>query len=251
MTDSSSEDEKPTNVVQEDPKTRRRKRKRKTKESSQPAPAVSHANDDAEVDRTVFVEGIPYTCTREDVVVFFQDLEVIDCRLPTWQDTGRLRGYGHVVFRTRHQRDSALQRSGQYLNDRYLTIQPAQAPKNSETLQQPGRREDSEPSRTILLQNLSYDAVEQDVELVMAQFGKIVEGGIRILRHNLNKRSRGYGYVEYAEISSAQQAFEAPEIKILDRRCRLDYDHGTLQKNFRTATGRLWEKQYGKKRRSS
>jgi len=48
---------------------------------------------------TVYIEGVPYEATEKEVRAFFANCGMIkSLRLPTWQDTGRLRGYGHVEF---------------------------------------------------------------------------------------------------------------------------------------------------------
>lgn len=52
-------------------------------------------------DRTVYIEGLPYAATEADVTAFFESCgHVESVRLPRWQDSGRLRGYGHVQFST-------------------------------------------------------------------------------------------------------------------------------------------------------
>jgi nucleolin len=250
---------------------RRRKRKRSKKDAGgEEETAAEIAKDSAnevgvtavddddvktrQVDRTVFVEGIPYTCKEEDVVQFFVEhglaaTEVEECRLPTWQDTGRLRGYGHVVLTTSSAHAKALAMSGKHLQSRYLTIQPAHAPKavplKSNT--------NNTPSKTIALHNLSYDASEDDIESVMHQYGTIVKGGVRVVRESSSfkaggqPRSKGFAYVEYEELDSAQKAVQAA-IVIRGRPCRVDYDHGRVRGSFRSANGRFWSSEFGPKR---
>jgi len=234
-----------------------------------------HQNKSAQVDRTVFVEGIPYTCTEQEVRDFFAqhlgggsdsnknndnnsstDSIVVDVRLPVWPDTGRLRGYGHVVLASVELQQAAVQLSGKhYLQNRYLTIQPAKAPKDEHGAggatttgsSNNGMIPQGPPSKIILLQNLSYDAQEEDIDQVLSKYGPIVPGGIRVVRHNATRRSRGFAYVEFASLDSAQRAAsDAAHLRILGRPCRVDYDHGTVQKSLRTSTGRLWQKQYKK-----
>jgi nucleolin len=49
--------------------------------------------------RTVYIEGLPFDASEEDVRAFFRDAgPVRSLRLPRWHDSGRLRGYGHVEF---------------------------------------------------------------------------------------------------------------------------------------------------------
>ena len=239
-------------------KKRRRKRKRRKKnpeeeEDTKESTDVSLAAEGeqpldqraAECDRTVFVEGIPYTATPDDLRGFFEEhnlRDILDCRLPVWQDTGRLRGYGHVVFAsTESQRTAVSELSGKYLQNRYLTIQAARRPRDPST----GNAVHSEPSKTILLNNVSYDATEEDIQTVLEQYGKIVNGGVRVVRNSVTHQSKGFCYVEFEDIAAAKAAVQS-RIIILDRPCRTDYDHGRMKGSFRTATGRLWQKEYGK-----
>ena len=198
----------------------------------------------AECDRTVFVEGIPYTATPDDVRGFFAEHklhDITDCRLPVWQDTGRLRGYGHVVFASIESQQTAVSElSGRYLQNRYLTIQAARRPRD------PSSNEvHSEPSKTILLNNLSYDATEEDIQAVLEQYGTIVSGGVRVVRNSVTHQSKGFCYVEFEDVAAAKAAMQN-RIVIIGRPCRMDYDHGRMKGSFRTATGRLWQKEHGK-----
>jgi nucleolin len=214
--------------------------------------ASNNSNNSSEKDavsRTVYVEGIPYEATEDQVREFFRGLNVTSLRLPRWQDTGRLRGYGHAELATPKDYESALAKSGQSIPgfSRYLQIQPAKAPKPiGASLAEVNH---SDPSKTLILKNLSYEATEDDIQLVMDRFGPIAEGGIRIARHNSNRQSRGFAYVEFKQMESAVKAVKAAAtggLIIRSRPCLVDYDHGTVQKSFRTETGRLWQKKYGK-----
>jgi len=83
---------------------------------------------------TVYVEGISYEATEDDLVRFFQDKgcgKVKEVRLPRWQDSGRPRGYAHIEFKkTDEGVAKALSLSGARMMGRYLTVQRAQAPKS-------------------------------------------------------------------------------------------------------------------------
>jgi RNA recognition motif-containing protein len=68
-------------------------------------------------DLTVFISGLPYVATEDEVRNFFYECGTIeyfssvlhnfrDLKLPKYQDTGRLLGYGHVTFSTQEERDA-------------------------------------------------------------------------------------------------------------------------------------------------
>jgi nucleolin len=227
--------------------------KRPGKASHEASSSSNNSSEKDAVSRTVYVEGIPYEATEEQVRDFFRGLNVTSLRLPRWQDTGRLRGYGHAELATPKDYELALAKSGQSIPgfSRYLQIQPAKAPKPiGASLAEVNH---SDPSKTLILKNLSYEATEEDIQLVMDRFGPIAEGGIRIARHNSNRQSRGFAYVEFKQLESAVKASAASSsssggggLIIRSRPCLVDYDHGTVQKSFRTETGRLWQKKYGK-----
>eukprot|EP00977_Amphora_coffeiformis_P026110 scaffold24048_cov194-Amphora_coffeaeformis.AAC.21 len=284
--DPENEPEEEQDTADPDTTTGKSKRKRKRKRSKKKDDNENNNQDDddkdetssphpvdvdeesnkktAQVDRTVFVEGIPFTCTPEAVREFFlrhlssrghdngddaatTNIIITDLRLPVWQDSGRLRGYGHVVLATTALRDAALQLSGQYLQNRYLTIQPAQAPKA--VVAPPAAAssivDHTNPSATIALHNLSYQAVEDDIVQAVQRFGPIVSaGGVRIVRHSATGRSKGFAYVQFESVSSAQKAVKAAPLHVAGRPCRVDYDHGRVRGSFRTADRKLWHKEY-------
>lgn len=104
---------------------RKRKRKRKKKAEDEEEEAAKGGDGDGSAanaaastkataapssltDATVYVEGIPFDADEDTVRAFFEDGPegqkgagcgkgtVLELRLPVWQDSGRLKGYGHV-----------------------------------------------------------------------------------------------------------------------------------------------------------
>lgn len=117
--------------------------------------------------RTVYVSGLSFTCIEEDVRNFFRSSgEVVNIRLPKWHDSGRLRGYGHVEFKTAEGASKALERSGEYLLDRYLNIDRPMNPRTlsagsssssitEDAVEAP--KEKIAGCRTIFVKNLPYE----------------------------------------------------------------------------------------------
>lgn len=86
------------------------------------------------VNGTVYVEGISYEADEGDVTTHFASCgNVKQVRMPRYQDSGKVRGYAHVVFETEEAVEKALLLNGKYLKKRYLTIQRAQKPKTFQT----------------------------------------------------------------------------------------------------------------------
>ena len=245
---------------------RKRKRKRKSKaietptdESRSKPPSLLK---DTTVENTVYVEGIPFESNADAVQQFLVDkgsipeADILELRLPTWQDTGRLRGYGHVTFATLQSKDKALALSGEYFTNskRYLTIQPAKAPKSGSSSK---TYQDVDPfapppkdCKTIFVHNLPYQATEDEIAQVFSNYGSIVPdatSGVRIARHSgLNRQSKGFCYIDYDTPEQAQAAVKAcasQTIHVGGRLVRVDYDTGRMKGSFKTSSGRLWTKE--------
>lgn len=239
-------------------KKRNRKRKRKRKGVEPQADETKEKGGSgtveeermSQVERTIYVAGFPFDATPDEIRGFFQENgcgDIEDLRLPVWQDTGRLRGFGHVVFTSVASKDKAVNEvSGKYLKNRYLNISAAKKPRDPTDHQQ-----SSEPSKTILLQNLSYEANEEDITAVFEKFGEIPSGGVRVVRRSDGDRSsKGFAYVEFVDINSARRAVKE-RVVIKNRACRMDFDHGRVKGSFRGASGRFWSTEYGNKRSRS
>jgi nucleolin len=64
-------------------------------------------NDDLQV----FISGIPYECSEQELRDFFPPTvsnHITEVKLPKYQDSGRCRGYAHVTFANAEARDGAL-----------------------------------------------------------------------------------------------------------------------------------------------
>jgi len=252
-------------------KKKRRKRKRKRKKAEETKEETNNEDDEAPAETveddtplTVFVEGVPYDATPEKVAECLQThtkvdrKEIIDLRFPTWQDSGRMRGYGHVVFATKDILEQVLKTANStklWMGRRYLSLQRAK-PK-SDGLHSNGQPTTSEPSKTIIIKNLSYEATEGDILEVMEQFGDVVEGGVRIARNFSTRQSKGFAYIEYEALESAKKAVgrhaKTPNkpLYILKRHCLLDYDGGRIKGSFKTASGKLWSREYKQEKTSA
>ena len=162
-------------AVGDDKSKRKRKRKRKNK-STEANEEDSQGSEDkrsaklASLDLTVFVEGIPFDCSEQDVRDFFVSNgceDVLELRLPRWQDSGRLRGYGHVVFDSEASRQRAVQDlHGKHLGKRYLSIQAPKTPRENTTqgaANQRTVRPQPEGCKVVFVRNLPYDATEEDI----------------------------------------------------------------------------------------
>ena len=80
------------------------KRKRKRKRSRKKKKGQEDDGEDSldSSSRTVYVEGISYDASEEDLEKHFGSAcsSIKDIRMPRWQDSGKPRGYAHIDFDT-------------------------------------------------------------------------------------------------------------------------------------------------------
>mmetsp|Transcript_90139 Transcript_90139/g.149354 ORF Transcript_90139/g.149354 Transcript_90139/m.149354 type:complete len:348 (+) Transcript_90139:73-1116(+) len=220
-------EEMPT-VEQEAPAKKRKKGKR-----AQQASAETAGDDDAEastgekksepakqaVDCTIFVDGVPYAWTANKVEQFFEQCGTItEVRAPTWQDSGRLRGFAHVTFADKAAAKKGLAMDGCKVDKkgRFLKIEAAKAEASS------GPTVDLEGKRRLFVKNLPYDATEDEIGKLFSKCGKVRE--VRV--PTSFGRSKGFAYVEFARSEFLKAAFDMkPELR--GRVLRLDADSGS------------------------
>eukprot|EP00804_Cyclotella_cryptica_P004905 CCRYP_004957-RA/>CCRYP_004957-RA protein AED:0.22 eAED:0.22 QI:106/1/1/1/0.5/0.4/5/4240/351 len=254
----------------DDEPSRKRKRKRKRKNkatTSDPVQPNNNPNQDTlpnnantdSTSHTVFIEGLPFTSTVDDVRSFFEEhgcTDIVEMRLPTWQDSGRLRGFGHVVFGSLKTKEMALNEvNRKELGGRYVSVMEAKAPRAGTTggsgLGVSKVREQPEGCKTVFVRNLPYEATEEDILENFRVCGKILEGGVRIARNHSTGQSKGFGYVEYKNAEGAyaavQKAAKPFGLQVLGRPVFVDYDEGSMKGSFRNRDGKLWSKEYGDK----
>lgn len=170
-----------------------------------------------------------------------------------WQDSGRLRGYGHAVFDSKASRNKAVDElNGMNLGARYLTIQAPKPPRPDTSMgavEKRNARDQPEGCKVVFVKNLPYDASEDDIREVFQICGKILDGGVRIARNYQSRQSKGFAYVEYKNPEGAygavQKAAKPFGMTVKGRPCFVDYDEGTIKGSFKTAEGRLWTREYG------
>lgn len=260
------DDEKPTDADETDETApggkRRRKRKRKSKNSADKVKEEVDGPDSSEnvsqhqdsVECTVYVEGIPFDATPEQVKEFFMsngDIEdVVELRLPTWQDSGRLRGYGHVLFGSTASYEKALTLSGKYLGKRFLKVEPANKPREETHSRQAPNEPPPKDCNTLFVNNLPYNTTEDEVARAFeAAGGKLVSDGVRIARNSVTRQSKGFCYVDFETPADAQKVMKYTKpIIVGGRTLRLDYGSGRIKGSYRSGSGQLWTKEVKQKR---
>jgi nucleolin len=244
----------PTPALAPDDKAARKaakKARRKAKEAAADTPAAPTApapDDEAptassedETARTVYCEGLRYDEKEEDVKAFFAAHGAVkELRLPRYQDSGRLRGYGHIEYETVESAAAALKVSGAELGGRYVTVKESKA-KAIATSWTPRPRPDG--CRTVFVKNLPYDTLPETLRRTFEKFGKISD--VRLAVHNDTQRQKGFGYVTFVKETSAEAAVSGQgDVKVRGRAVYVDYDAAGAgpKASFRAATGQPWAK---------
>jgi len=183
--------------------------------------AKSGNQEVSEEDWTVFVDGVPYAWDLSKVEDHFRECgEIKEVRAPTWQDSGRLRGYAHVTFVNKAGRDKAMAMDGTQVDKkgRYLKIEIAKAPGAAQT-----PKVDVDGKRRLFVKNLPYDVTEKEIGELFGKCGKINE--VRV--PTSFGRSKGFAYVEFARAEYLKAAVEMqPAPSVRGRTLRLDADSG-------------------------
>lgn len=211
------------------------------------APATSEFEDEMarKTTATVYVEGIPYKAGESDVVSHFASCgSVKEVRMPRYQDSGKPRGYAHVVFDAASSVAKALKLDGKYMLGRYLTVKRAERPRTLDAALQAQKAVGKavKGCKTVFIKHLPYDVEETTVKEALASCGTIVS--VRLPLWNHTKKLKGFGYVEFSTEDEAAAAAKRSGMKIGDRMVIISLDTpGSAPKaSFRLADGRYWKK---------
>jgi nucleolin len=87
--------------------------KNATSELSKPSAIELHDKGDFNNDRTIYMEGLPFTSNEDEVKSVFASCgKILQIRLPRWHDSTRLLGYGHILFSNASAAKKALELDG-------------------------------------------------------------------------------------------------------------------------------------------
>ncbi|KAG7390193.1 hypothetical protein PHYPSEUDO_008647 [Phytophthora pseudosyringae] len=231
-------------------KKQKKQKKEKKKKAEQP-PVEEDEELKEEIDRkteaTVYVEGIPYKASEGDLVTHFSSCGTVrEVRMPRYQDSGKPRGYAHVVFDDETALKKALELDGKYLFSRYLSIRRAEAPRAVEMALQEKTQNATKKAikgcRTVYIKQLPYEVEEDTIREALASCGTITS--VRLPLWNHTKKLKGFGYVEFSSEDEALAAARRSGMKIGDRMVLISLDAaGSAPKaSFRQRDGQYWNK---------
>ena len=202
---------------------------KKKKLANGDAAAVS---DDDPSSRTVFVGRLSWNVDNDWLKSEFEECgEVVAARVQMDRNTGESRGFGYVEFADPASIEQALQFSGKEIDGRAINVDRSTSNKTS-TSSGAGNPNDarraaygdkvSPPSSVLFVGNLSFNATEDSLWDVFAEYGDVK--GVRMPTDRDSGRVKGYGYIEFFDIETAKKAFEGTQgTELLGRALRVDY----------------------------
>jgi len=203
---------------------------------------------------TVYVGGISYNATETEVSDHFSQCgEVLSVRMPTFPDSGRSKGIAFVEFAEKSGVNAALAMSDTDFLGRNIKVDVARAKTDRndrndrrggggrERSQErygnkdrynnkggyerrnrsPPSRQASEPSDSVFVGNLSWNANEQDLQDAFSGCGHIVSVRIPVDRNS--GRQKGFGYITFESQDAANKAISLSGTDIAGRSVRVDY----------------------------
>ncbi|KAA8519014.1 hypothetical protein F0562_016212 [Nyssa sinensis] len=167
---------------------------------------ISRINQLAESDpihRKIFVHGLGWDATTEQVLsVFKQFAEIEECKVVADKVTGRAKGYGFVLFKTRDGAQKALKERQKKIGNRMTSCQLASAGPV------PNHPVPDSTGRKIYVANVGPQVNTDKLRSFFAKFGEIEEGP---LGHDpVTGKPKGFAIFVYKTAEGCKKALEEP-----------------------------------------
>jgi nucleolin len=233
---SEASEEEVSEASEEEPEFKQPEKKQMKSSSSSES-----KNVESNADATIFVGNLAWDATEQDVTDFFQGCGPIrQVRLLRDRNNGRSRGIAYVDFESASGVSAAFEKKGKDLLGRPVNIDRANsaAPHQSGKFNSSGDNSGassrssspshkSNPTPTLFVGNLSYNTTETTLSEVFSSFGPVL---LTRIPTDQNRKSRGFGYVQFKSTEHAQAAMDAPRLEVDGRFVRLDFDSSSLDR---------------------
>lgn len=153
--------------------------------------------------RKIFIHGLGWDTTSDALLKSFEPFgEIEDCKVVTDRNTGRAKGYGFVLFKTRQGARKALKQPRKKINNRFASCQlasigPAPPLQNQDT-----------SGRKIYVSNVQADVDPERLRLFFEKFGEIETGPIGFDMQT--GKSRGFALFVYKTQEGAKAVLQDP-----------------------------------------
>ncbi|XP_008417576.1 G-rich sequence factor 1 [Poecilia reticulata] len=155
----------------------------------------------------VQVKGLLWSCTTQDLLLFFSDCRIRDGEKGIHLTLDRLgRPTGRAFIEMEHEEDvsKALEKHRQYLGPRYVEVYEVTNSDAEEILQKSAEARGEED--VVLLRGLPFSCKEDDVARFFSGFS-IAENGITMVT-NSRGRNSGQAYVQFSSQEEAKRALQ-------------------------------------------
>ncbi|KAL6225250.1 hypothetical protein ACLB2K_004101 [Fragaria x ananassa] len=171
---------------------------------------------DADVShRKIFVHGLGWDTTREVLVSAFEPFgEVEDSNLVMDKLTGKAKGYGFVLFKTRRAALKALREPKKTIGNRCASCQLASVgPGTNTNTAAPSGQSESYSGRKIYVSGVPHEADAEKLRALFGKFGEIETGPMGF--DSQTGKCRGFALFLYKTVEGAKKALEEP-VKVFE-----------------------------------
>lgn len=161
-----------------------------------------HSQRGKNEDRKIFVGGIPYDVTDQELIQHFTKFgEVVSANVKIDRATGRSRGFAFVEFANVEGCQRALQQREQQIKNKQIEVKPAKSHEN----------------KKVFIGGIPADLTEDELCKHFANFGKIEE--IEWPTDKVTKQHRNFAFIVFEEETSADKAATLQKHQLRDREC--------------------------------
>lgn len=157
---------------------------------------------------SVFVGGLANTETNESLLDYFTTFgEIATCQVQVWKNhPQKCRGYAIVASKNRETFERILN-SSHKVGNRVVECKPLIT--DPETL---NSHNEDVLKRKVFVSGLSKKLSDEQFREFFAQFGQISMA--YIVKHHIDKKSRGFGFICFAESEAKRRLLEIKEVKM-------------------------------------
>jgi heterogeneous nuclear ribonucleoprotein A1/A3 len=168
--------------------------------------------DSDPIHRKIFVHGLAWDTNTETLAASFNPYGPIEeCNVVTDKTTGRSKGYGFVLFKTRAAASKALKQPQKKIGNRMVSCQLACA---GPTQNQPQPAASDTGGRRLYVANVGPQIAAEKLRAFFAKFGDIEDGSLGGIDKETGK-FRGYAIIVYTSVEGIRKALEEP-VKFFD-----------------------------------
>ncbi|XP_043692233.1 UBP1-associated protein 2A-like isoform X2 [Telopea speciosissima] len=164
---------------------------------------ISKAAESDPVQRKIFVHGLGWDATTETLVSAFKQYgQIEECNVVTDKLTGKSKGYGFVLFKTRKGARKALQQPQKKIGNRMTACQLASSGP------MPSQPSIDATGRKIYVANVGPHINPEKLRAFFAKFGEIEEGPLGYDRNT--GKLKGFAIFVYKTQEGSKKALEEP-----------------------------------------